>query len=565
MKTIGIPVSVFRVECEIASGQPFAMAERTILKSIAVGNVEFDTLVSDLHLHPRLVAECLTALFEAGIIEFQQGTGAFSMTSVGQEALKDEKYIPSTLRTVRRPFDIVVERISGLAEVTSYVTFERSDDLQERGVSILPPSDIDPTPGRSAIRRLIERRELSAGEWIRSIGRPEARFRYGSAVQVDVRDGRIERLRSTEWVRALTFALRELGFDLMQPSIVEPAVPWIAVDPADVHIVSGAAAHAHLLEDALQQATTYVLVHSAFLTGTRAQQLSKSISGALERGVDVIVARGGGEENTETDGEGVATFRKLAYDSRQARGRFLFEPYPTGSHAKVLLWDWAHACIGSFNWLSARPDSPRPELSLLVSNADVAAAVCDIAADLFRDDRVAWPAQVLRSRTISESRSAGEDEGLAVRLVADGDNRECLFAYLEQAEERLLITSDKITSREDPMLHERLLQAARSLKTRSGLTIHYCAIDGEHAPLLAGLADAGATVIEDGLNHMKLLMRDNVRALVTSFNLLSFGGRSGRRPSGFELGVELRTGPDTRELLSKLFTELTSTEKVCTT
>jgi hypothetical protein len=69
MITLAVPVSVFRVECDIASGRPFAEAERTVLKSIAAGNADFEALKHDLALHPRIVAECLTALFEAGIIE----------------------------------------------------------------------------------------------------------------------------------------------------------------------------------------------------------------------------------------------------------------------------------------------------------------------------------------------------------------------------------------------------------------------------------------------------------------------------------------------------------------
>lgn len=556
MKTIGIPVSVFRVECEIASGRPFAMAERTILKSIAAGNVEFEALVTDLSLHPRLVTECLTALFEAGIIEFQQGSGAFSITSIGDEALGDAGFIPSTLRSVRVPFHVVVDRVTGLAEVSSHVTFERSDELRARGTSILPPSDIDPTPGRSAIRRLIERRALRSGEWIRSVGRPEPRFRYNSAVQVDVRDGRIERLRSTEWVRALTLALRERGFDLAQPSAVEPDLPWIAVKPADVSTLLGAAEHAQVLEKALENATKYVLIHSAFLTGTRAEQLAKPIGSALERGVDVIVARGGSEENTDADEKGAVTFRKLAYDHRLARGRFFFDPYPTGSHAKILLWDWEHVCIGSFNWLSARPESPRAELSLLVSNANLAVAVCDVAADLFREDGVGWQIQVLRSRTSSGIKGTTENAELAVRLVADADNRECLFAYLEQTQDRLVVMSDKVTAREDPLLRERLLQTARSLVALSRLTIRFNAVDGGRAPLLDGLKEAGAVIVEDGKNHAKVLLRDDTRALVTSFNLLSFGGRSGRRSSGFELGLELRTAGPAPELFKRLFAAL---------
>jgi len=556
VRTIGIPVSVFRVECEIASGRPFAMAERTVLKSISVGNITFDALVVDLGLHPRLVAECLTALFEAGIIEFQQGSEAFSITSIGNEALENPGFIPSNLRSVRKPFDVVVDRITGLAEVNSYVTFERSDELRARGTMILPPSDLDPTPGRSAIRRLIERRALRSGEWIRSVGRPEARFRYNSAVQVDVRDGRIERLRSTEWVRALTSALRERGFDLTEPSVKEPDLPWVAVTPADVSTISGAAEHAHLLEKALAQATNYVLIHSAFLSGTRAEQLAKPIGCALQRGVDVIVARGGSEESTDADEEGAIAFRKLAYDQRLALGRFFFEPYPTGSHAKILLWDGEHVCIGSFNWLSARPESSRAELSLTVSSVDLAIAVCDVAADLLREDRVAWPVYVLRSRASTQLKNEGENAPLAVRLVADADNRECLFAYLEQAQDRLLITSDKVTAREDPLLREKLLQTARLLVTRSLLTIRYSAVDGDSAPLLAGLREAGAAILEDGKNHAKVLLRDDVRALVTSFNVLSFGGRSGRRSSGFELGLELRASSRAPELFQRLFASI---------
>lgn len=146
-----------------------------------------------------------------------------------------------------------------------------------------------------------------------------------------------------------------------------------------------------------------------------------------------------------------------------------------------------------------------------------------------------------------------ENSELAVRLVADGDNRECLFAYLEQAQDRLVIMSDKVTAREDPLLRERLLQTARSLVARSRLTIRFSAVDGDSAPLLAGLRDAGTMIFEDGKNHAKVLLRDDTRALVTSFNLLSFGGRSARRSSGFELGLELRTASPAPQLFQRLF------------
>jgi hypothetical protein len=100
-------------------------------------------------------------------------------------------------------------------------------------------------------------------------------------------------------LRALTLALRERGFDLTEPPAVEPDLPWVAVAPKDIRTISGAAEHAQILEKALEEATKYVLIHSAFLNGTRAEQLAKPIGLALQRGVDVIVARGGSEESTE--------------------------------------------------------------------------------------------------------------------------------------------------------------------------------------------------------------------------------------------------------------------------
>jgi len=127
--------------------------------------------------------------------------------------------------------------------------------------------------------------------------------------------------------------------------------------------------------------------------------------------------------------------------------------------------------------------------------------------NLFREDRVDWPVQLLRSRASSGLSGATEKAELAVRLVADADNRECLFSYLEQAQDRLVITSDKVTAREDPLLCEKLLQTARSLVAHCRLTIRFNAVDGDRTPLLDGLKDAGAAIVEDGKNHTKVPLR----------------------------------------------------------
>jgi predicted transcriptional regulator len=551
MKTIAIPVSVFQVECEIASGRPFSIVERTIVRSISVGNDEYDRLLEDLCLHPRIVAEALTSLFEAGIIEFQEGTGAYSITPLGAEALHDTQFIPSTLRLMRRPYRIVVERLTGLADVGSNVTFERTNELRDHGVAILAPSDVDPTPGRHVVRHLVER-QLQPGEWVRSVGRPEPEFRYNSSVQADLQDGRVERLRSPEWVRALTFALRDRGFDLAEPAPREPLRPWISVAPHMLRAVSGASEHAALIEDFLKRSAGYVFIHSAFLTGKCAEQLVQPITSALHRGVDVLLARGGTEEVSPADNDGVAVFKKLSYDERLSKGRFYFESYPTASHAKILVRDGEEVCIGSYNWLSGRPDSSRAELSLCISCPEFAAVVGDAAADLFREGSVAWPAQIMRTR-VKHKVSNTTNVGMEIRLVMDAENRDCLFDYLDNSSKRLLIFSDKVTSKEDSLLHDKLLRSAHMLSAYSGLVIRFNSTDGDNAPILEGLTLAGASVTQDGSNHSKALVSDDARALVTSFNLLSFGGHSSRRGSAFEVGVEIRNSDGEPNFIKTLF------------
>ena len=310
-----------------------------------------------------------------------------------------------------------------------------------------------------------------------------------------------------------------------------------------------------VIEDLLERSAGYVFIHSAFLTGTRAEQLVQPITRALRRGVDVLLARGGTEEASAADSEGVAVFKKLSYDERLSKGRFYFEQYPTASHAKLLVRDGEEVCIGSYNWLSTRPDSSRAEFSLCVSSPEFAAVVGDAAADLFREGSVSWPAQIMRTRVKHEP-STDARGNISIRLVMDAENRDCLFDYLDTSTERLLIFSDKVTAREDPLLRDKLLRSAHSLSTHSGLVVRFSATDGDHAPILQGLTDAGANVVQDGSNYSKALVSDDLRALVTSFNLLSFGGHSSRRASTFEVGVEVRTSNAESNSLRTLFASL---------
>jgi hypothetical protein len=526
-----------------------------VLHSVHAGNDTFESVVADIRVHPRIVAECLSVLFESGILEFRADGGLFSVTTLGQQALTDTQFIPATLHSLRRSYLIVVERLTGLAETSSQVTFERSDQLRAKGVTVLPPSNVDPTPGRSAIRRLVEK-TLRPGEWVRSVGHPSPVNRYNAGVEIDIHSGRIERLRSTEWARRLAPVLIDRGFELAEPAIGEPASPWISIPLAAVRAVSGPREHAVLIERAFSEASSYVLIHSAFLSGARVRELGGMIREALRRGVDVILARGGTEDASTRDDEGVQLLQSLAAENRSARGRFFFESFPTRSHAKILIWDGNFACVGSFNWLSAGAASKRQEFSLLVESADLSSKLSDFAADFCREDEAAWPSQLLRARGGVSLESSSQEGLCSARLVVDMENRDAVFGYLDEANDSVFIAADRVSPKPDPFLHLRLSQAAQKLASCSGLSLRVCELESENPPVFEGLEKAGATIKIDGVNHAKVIVMDSASALVTSFNLLSFGGHSKSRSSGYELGLEIRAGSGSGSFIRDLFKPL---------
>ena len=214
MNAFGIPVAIYEVECEIANGRPFSIAERTVLQEIAIGQWDVDQIACNMGIHPRIAEESVAALFEAGLLEFDQRVGGLVPTPLGWTAVKDSTFLPDSLAVVRRPFWILVDWLTGTLELRSQVTCT-GQDLKERGVTCLPPENIDARPGRAAIRSLLERRGVvRAHEWVRSVGGPTCVSYFGSAVRVDVDGGRLVGIRSVEWCRGLETYLEGLGIPI---------------------------------------------------------------------------------------------------------------------------------------------------------------------------------------------------------------------------------------------------------------------------------------------------------------------------------------------------------------
>ena len=87
---IAIPVALYRVPYETTTGRPFSTAERTVLSCVDAGLRTFDAVHAEMALHPRIVAECVTTLFETGLLEFDAGE-SFLLCSRDYVAVVDER------------------------------------------------------------------------------------------------------------------------------------------------------------------------------------------------------------------------------------------------------------------------------------------------------------------------------------------------------------------------------------------------------------------------------------------------------------------------------------------
>jgi hypothetical protein len=545
---IAIPVALYRVPYETTTGRPFSTAERTVLSSVNAGISTFEAVHVDMALHPRIVAECITTLFEAGLLEFHGGE-SFRLTQAGTRAV-GERYLFPTRQATSPWTMILVDRVTGALEFQRNIRYYRIDELPPT-IRCLPPGDLDPMPGRSALRDLIEQRPgKRLEEWVRSVGKAVPQQVYNLCVLLDD-------ISSSRWRRELASVLPDLkgrpgsreetDWGRSEEPSQSSAAGWVRMSLQNLRMVDGGPAHLGVLHDEFKKAEKYVFIHSAFATPARLEALEPVVAAAANRGIDVLLLRGIAGDG-DSDSRFLAIARRLAADLRHSPGRVLIQTLPSGSHIKLLITDGRRAYIGSYNWLSAPVDSTRPEVSLSIIGSRIIDRIRDIGADLFHDGGPMWPSQLLRSISVISSGADDREHGdCLVRTVLDRENRAILFDYLRRATERLIIASDKVSPVDDPLLRQQLATCAERLANPRNITLRFS--DGIASPVIAELSVRGARFESGGNNHAKFAIMDQERMLITSYNLLSFGGHSSRRTSAFELGVEIvqRAVATTRE------------------
>ena len=497
-----VPLSRIRITYEVAAGRPFSEFERLILRAIQDGTTEVSALLEIFEVHPRLLTESLVTLTYAGWVSVGgPGHDGLVLTVSGTEAAAS-KEPPSTIDVSSRRASVVMERVTGALIPNQEVQFASRKDLADVWNSTvrLPMTFTDNRLDEGQVQHLLPRKQ---NEWVRWIGPIEmlSKDTHWLPVNVDLDSESVvglpqawqQRLKPTilkeatsrvaglsatgttqvsleKWrVRQPGGRPRSANHDETDTASVGTRV-WPTTVSNDDFLFT-AAEHERLAKLSLEEAKTSILIASAFASPKKLDLLRDSIICALRRGVDVDLLWGydGGPEPTR---DLLGWLRKLSFDHRRRPGSLRFNSQPSGSHAKLMLWDRSGgtaACVGSYNWLSAMFDGADANLPL---NATIRTLEPAIVASLARCAAGLWSSAATdplsttgdRWRRIAsglEQASLHVDLSSAnanVWLVLDRDHEPLLYDWTRKAQSRLLVASHKL----GPISEARLVNANRA-------------------------------------------------------------------------------------------------------
>lgn len=427
------------------------------------------------------------------------------------------------------------------------------------------------------------------------------------ATQLDERDP----LSPDNAVAALMAAVRDLdGVDqgtlphhhLRLNAITRDAIAVVARDmgpDASVQVVCGVEDHRKAVLAMLDTARRQVVFVSPWVDREAMEWLWDDLTRVMRRGVEVFVIWGI-EEYERLGDRSRGLDRAVLELCERFPDQFSISLAPARTHAKIIVADDQAALVTSWNVLSSRSlgtleiglgarcvSGGLPLARDLLAWAREAYPEYDVACRIrttspeFRQS-TAWassqalnvperPDRVLEAiddpgllassfslwrlqwrQTAGELASQLGALGLTGTVVRDGVHRRVMWRALDEAEDRLLITSDRLTS---DVVDTRFLAALRSALARGvQIALAYQRTDDdmeadiapEDRPLarleLLAREHPGQMKVCQGRTHAKVLVVDD-RLLVTSFNFLSFRGSYStvrHRRLKSEVGVYLR-------------------------
>jgi len=557
---VQVPVTRFAVAYEIGEARPYSVFERLLLQAIQEGASNLDSLAAAFAVPARLVVEGVVTLIEAGWVGLRSEDNGLVATPAGEDAVAAGTP-PTTLATQRPyPLHVVMERATGAFCRNSDVTLVRDRELDppSPGRVVRLPADInDNHIDTGDVRPLLRPRP---GQWVRWIN-PEAQLvSKGSQTAVgfyDTSSGRLSNLpdsfrASLEPVLVARYGGPRSTYVPEQRLPVDVRRCRVALREND--LVVNAAGHQELLNNALDSAHSHIVICSAFVKRSVLEGLADRLSAALRRGVAVDLLWGYTSTHSEI-ASALDFIKKLQYDNQLASGVLSCNREPSGSHAKLLIWDAPDAvsgCVGSYNWLSAGA-SAMGELSVKITHPSLVADLARFVAD--RWSEIPGAQLDVAQRRWHQLAATWEQMWVEDEDVEAGAVASLVFGRAHEAALRRAIVDTQpgslvVTSHRAAAVGLRRLQEGRDIERAEffgALVVGDLLDDVATEDMQAIAADLGLRYLERP-THAKLLIHGD-SVLIGSYNYLSADppSRGGRAR---ELSVRL-DGVASRKLVQE--------------
>ncbi len=551
MKPVQVVFPVFRGTRRffIEKGRRWSVVEHLLLDAVVRQPASASELSAKSGLPRRVIIEAFIRLMRAGWVELMTPPSGptFRATALGAVQAPLEQ-LPAATVIEPRWRGFAIEQVTG--------GVFRSRELDIRPPSNLPISSDEQIvihlPGSAAhangeLSEVFTAIELE-DELIVGVDRSAEKLVERYAV-VTVRDDIIEGLpsRASSALRYLiqlkaheatiaktTESITSVPAAPARPEPLAPAEPWVsrhALYDHDDLIVDGPA-HGAALDRAIRNATERLIIHSTFITDSRAQATLPALLTAAARGVAIDIFWGEDDVGTTTKPSRAAAAKLQAAVNEAGRAESIrVHPFSTNSHAKIVVADngkggWL-ALVGSCNWLASQFDSF--EASIRLRDPVLVGELIRRLAGLSRGRPGLWHDLAIEIAVLGrrvEALPRGNGRTVPMRMLYAPDHARLVLEARDRAQKRIFVLSHRIGIAARPVSLLPILAAVKAKDIEAAIYYGRTTgpLSGAHsAELTREFAKEGIAVrpVHRPRLHGKVLGWDDDAIAVTSLNWLS--------------------------------------------
>lgn len=573
---VGVPIIRDARRFHVEKGRRWSVFEHVVLEALAKKNYSADELCSAGALPRRVVIEIIIRLMRSGWVEVHntKETITFAATSIGR-AMAVQKELPPATEIKTKYIGFAVDLVFGSIFYSRDLVAVRETDWVEKSKGkrsiILKQTLADGynIPSMHALADVL----LQDDEEIASVDIREWKPSKRLAV-VSVNKGKISGFGgeiSDELERTILEASRQAAPSSAKDLPVKWATPATSayrsaeypqrqLDVRANDMLVSPNDHANVPSEIAKVARSRIIVHSTFIDFAKAVSFLDQLRPALNRGVKVDILWGQSSEKS-----GVNATRKAAdllskHVSSQGIGdRVWVQPFTTGSHSKILLYDAGDqdkyvAVVGSCNWLSSGFQSV--ETSVRLRGHQIVSDVAFELAELVKpQDGNITDKPLNYARLARRLAQKGPQTGKSTaRLILGHQHGNYVLRARDESRSSIMLTSHRLGVAAKPVLISLATAAsARGIQPEVYFGRYNSDVDATTAGQdIFEFRDAGVSIkaVNQPRIHGKALIWDEHDVVLTSNNWLS-SDPSPNSPHQ-ELGIHL-SGPRLGSILRERF------------